>query len=132
MEYVHKIWKQPPQKNEYRLFTNYPQLSLISPKMVLKYYSIIESRSVFHLSQRGHLENTGALVPIIDKLNHSCEPNCVVEMGSKYTIRCLRDVRDGEELVVCYGAFGREAFVEFYGFLPDWRDSEDPSSSCYR
>lgn len=53
----------------------------------------------------------GALVPVIDKLNHSHIPNSYVQVGSKCVVKSLREIKKGEEITVSYGRFSVDVFL---------------------
>ena len=78
----------------------------------------------------------GALVPMLDSINHSEDPNCEVCFESDYYIvRSIREIHPNEQIFVNYGNFSEERFLESYGFLPNLHSSSlnaDGSFSSYR
>lgn len=70
-----------------------------------------------------HGQTQTALVPLVDLMNHRTEPNVALsyepgdgEVGDRFVARCLRPLRGGEPLSLCYGRKQNAELLVGYGF----------------
>jgi hypothetical protein len=86
--------------------------------------ALIRSRSLEH----PHLSEI--LVPLLDYVNHSPDPNCRYDISPQGTITLLplRPLRQGEELTISYGSGKSPLEMLFsYGFLPESSPTVHPT-----
>ncbi|KAJ1478854.1 hypothetical protein T484DRAFT_1903943, partial [Baffinella frigidus] len=91
----------------------------------------ISSRSCsfqHHANVDLHGESVGALVPVLDLLNHASGEVATCGFNSDaraYQVRVHRAYAPGEQVLIHYGAWSNAKLLEFYGFaLPhNFRDS---------
>lgn len=94
-------------------------------------FSIVSSRNLV-LNNVPYQDSTDPnaifmMVPLLDYLNHSSDPNCVVtgyhdkvQDHSFVVLQSIRDIEPGEQLRISYGSLPNSHFVQKYGFtLPD-------------
>ena len=61
----------------------------------------------------------GALVPMLDLINHSENSNCEAVLQSDfYIVKAVRRIEKNEQIFVNYGNFSCERYLECYGFVP--------------
>ena len=74
------------------------------------------------ISSRTFKDNTGhSIVPILDLINHSNEPNCTYEFNDENVIvRLTRDCKKDEAVMNSYGSKKKLDFLKIYGFYPNY------------
>ncbi|GMT27025.1 hypothetical protein PFISCL1PPCAC_18322, partial [Pristionchus fissidentatus] len=71
------------------------------------------------LIDTSRVEDTIAVIPFVDMLNHSSDASCIAELdkrNGKYVVRANKAVPEGSELHVCYGPHDNGRLLVEYGF----------------
>lgn len=82
--------------------------------------SSVSSRA-FTLSSSETSEVSQRLIPLLDMINHSSQPNTSVQLKENGLIQltALREIQPGEELSISYGEHDNDALLLDYGFVDD-------------
>ena len=81
--------------------------------------AIVSTRSGTLLIE-GSDESVQCVIPVLDFLNHSAEPNaCIVGTATGAKLVATRDIEAGQELLISYGPHSTEQFLFAFGFVPD-------------
>jgi len=84
------------------------------------YLQELDSIKEDNLLEQDRKDASFALVPLLDCLNHSFEPNCEVKFNKEtlcFDVLPIRDIEAGEELCFTYGAHDNSKLLVEYGFI---------------
>lgn len=90
-------------------FGMYSEFFTGASQMNLKLITLKLRANAFTLSSETE-EDLGIIFdPLLSMANHSCRPNAFVVVSARtVTIRCLRPINEGEEIVISYiGVFSK-------------------------
>ncbi|KAF8367606.1 set-29 [Pristionchus pacificus] len=88
-------------------------------------WHVVNTRCIFvenpphPLIDTSTVEDTIAVIPFVDMLNHSSDASCVAELdkrNGKYVVRLNKAVPEGSEVHVCYGPHDNGRLWVEYGF----------------
>ncbi|KAL9644914.1 hypothetical protein ABK040_005394 [Willaertia magna] len=80
-------------------------------------YHIVNTRCLYLDLNQNKKENNITLVPFLDLLNHSFEPNCKVEFKrNQYEVISIKTIQKGEEFLFTYGQHENTKLLIEYGF----------------
>jgi hypothetical protein len=89
-------------------------------------FNIVSSRQVIFNNSQESMKNPNSLAiiaPLLDHLNHSFEPNCVIESfidqiedQSYIVLKAIREIEREEQLTVSYGDLSNLHMIQKYGF----------------
>ena len=81
--------------------------------------AIVSTRSGT-LPVEGTEEEVQCIIPMLDFLNHSTEPNaCIVGTPTSAKLVSVQDIEGGQEVMISYGSHSAEQFLFAFGFLPE-------------
>lgn len=67
-------------------------------------------------TSRSRMINGSSRANIARYINHSCKPNCEIEIiGGRVFVRALRSIKQGEELTYDYGEEYTDEYIKPYG-----------------
>ena len=68
----------------------------------------------------GGQENVHCVIPLLDFLNHSAQPNaCIMANMECAKLVSTESIEAGQEVLICYGKHSAEQFLFAFGFVPE-------------
>ncbi|GMS99699.1 hypothetical protein PENTCL1PPCAC_21874 [Pristionchus entomophagus] len=123
---VRRFWQQQREELE-SIRGRLPSLlsTPIDDNRLLWAWHVVNTRCIFvenaphPLIDSSTVDDTIAVIPFVDMLNHSPEASCVAELdkrNGKYVVRLNKAIPEGAELHVCYGPHDNGRLWVEYGF----------------